>query len=74
MPMTEEQFLFAAFIHDLGKLLERSKSLELSEDIAATNTYGHAKYSAQLVRSVQSGSEGAKGEYDLSSTYLGRVC
>ncbi len=25
--MTEEQFLFAAFIHDLGKLLERSKSL-----------------------------------------------
>jgi CRISPR-associated protein Csm1 len=72
--MTEEQFLFAAFIHDLGKLLERSKSLELSEDIAATNTYGHAKYSAQLVRSVQSGSEGAKGEYDLSSTYLGRVC
>lgn len=72
--MTEEQFLFAAFFHDIGKLLERSRSLELSEDIAASNTYAHAKYSAQLVRAVQSPGEGAKDKYDLSSTYLGRVC
>lgn len=72
--MTEEQFLFAAFFHDIGKLLERSKSLELSKDIAASNSYAHAKYSAQLVRAVQNPGEGAKSKYDLSSTYLGKVC
>lgn len=72
--MTEEQFLFAAFIHDLGKLLERSKSLELSEEIAAADVYGHAKYSAQLVRAIRLSGEKTNGGYDLTSTYLGKVC
>lgn len=72
--MTEEQFLFTAFIHDLGKLLERSKSLELSEDIAAADTYGHAKYSAQLVRAIRLSVEKANNSYDLTSSYLSKVC
>ncbi|MGB9553522.1 MAG: hypothetical protein ACP5Q4_00800 [Candidatus Caldatribacteriaceae bacterium] len=66
--MTEEQVLFAAFFHDLGKLLERSRELPLSPDLAAVSTYAHARYSAQFVRAVRE--SGSFDGYDLRGSYL----
>lgn len=70
--MTEEQVLFAAFFHDLGKLLERARELEISPDLAAVATYAHAGYSAQFIRAVRE--SGSFDGYDLRGSYLARQC
>jgi CRISPR-associated protein Csm1 len=70
--MTEEQILFAAFFHDFGKLLERSRAFNLAPDLAEVNTYAHAKFSAQFIRAVRE--SGAFEGYDLRGSYLATVC
>ncbi|MEN3185044.1 MAG: type III-A CRISPR-associated protein Cas10/Csm1 [Atribacterota bacterium] len=70
--MTEEQVLFAAFMHDLGKLLERSRELTLAPDLAREGTYAHAKHSAQFVRAVRESI--LFDGYDLQGSYVKAQC
>lgn len=70
--MTEEQLLFAAFFHDLGKLLSRAGDVSLDPDFTELDLYGHAKFSAQFIRTVRK--SGAYNGYDLRGSYLLEMC
>lgn len=48
--MNQEQFLVGALLHDVGKVIERSKEYQLPEDLKIGSQYSHSKYSAFLIR------------------------
>lgn len=51
--MKLEQFLIGALLHDIGKVIERSKKFELPEDLKSGDQYSHAKFSAFLIRMLR---------------------
>lgn len=63
--MEWEQFSLGVLLHDLGKVLERSKKYELPEDLTSAGQYSHPRYSALLIRVLKS--EVIKNDYFTSN-------